>query len=484
MRIQPQLHHMLLQQGERPTLAELLKVGDRVEATVLRIAGDTAILRLAGETARVANTSDLQLVPGETLVLEMTSREGDVLVARPAGEGASATPPSDQQVVDQVMRTLDVPPGEESAGIVRTMIRGELPLTREAFQSIKLGQFMTREIVNRLNVVAGEKPAVDGAPQPAEEPVKGLPVKPGVVPREPAAGAGEAPRTGELQRSLDLPLKEVFRALPSLIDTLATREPQATFERAPLQELGQLVQGGDRLTEALVLLTKMGDNVTLKQLLLLDQTVFAKAPATQDLSALVRGLGDLLSSLDLGPSWSQGIEETSDGQEHATKLLERLVQTAVDQGRGEEAERLRGHLDVYREKMDFLMRVQEQYHFVHLPLIRDDRLYGMDLLVKKRGNRKDPEAPITLYVGLDTHHLDRVKVLFTYEKGKLDLTFKLRSGAAVRAVEAGLKGLEDALESIDLTRLRIRVVLDEEPSIKEAFFDGTPDAYATIDARV
>ncbi len=485
MRVQSQLHRMLLQSVDRPNLVELLRVGDRVEAKVLRVTGETVLLSLAGERARVANTSDLQLVPGESLVLEMTSREGDVLIARPASVAPPA--PSDQQVIEQLARTLDIPLNEESGRILQTMIRGGLPLTKEAFQSVKLGQFMTREIVDQLTRVLLPQASEGQGKSVMHKTADPHPVQGDLGGSASAAKVEQKPaneQAPQVQRAFDLPMKEVFRVLPALMNTLEAAEQPVTDRGETLETLVRMVDSGERLTEALVLLTKAGGDLTLKQLFLLDRTVFAGSPATRDLSALVRGLEQLLAQADVRPEILDALSNEKNEEQAVTRLLENLVRAATEKGHGEEAERLQTHLETYREKMDFLVRLQDQYHFVHVPLERRDAVLGMDLFVKKRGNRKDPDAPITLYIGLDTHFLDRVKVLFSYDKRYLDLTFKLATEGARLRVEGALDELERILEPLGLQDIRVQAVVEEEPSIKEAFFDMTPDAYATIDARV
>jgi len=228
---------------------------------------------------------------------------------------------------------------------------------------------------------------------------------------------------------------------------------------------------------------------SIQNLAMLDKLVFGKDTIGNQLLGLIETLNDapdkipqelkvLLNELD-----GMGLKDDNKLDEILSRISENL-ESNVEKESGPLSE-VKSQVVNIQQSIEYMRDMNENISYFQLPLQVNDELHSVDFFVKKRKNTNKSEDETTIFISLDTHHLETVQVLVEYKKQTVGIQFRLSDQIVLDKLEASQSVLDEQLEDVTKKSFDVHFRIKDKTSTNlDVIAEISSTSSATIDMKV
>ncbi|MBM7560570.1 hypothetical protein [Fusibacter tunisiensis] len=464
----------LMNQPDVPAKTKQL-IGSIIEGQVIALEGETLSVEVDGEVIKLQNQSSHAFQKGDFISAQIVDVKDGALWIRVADD----LPQETEDIPMQLLNKMKLPTTPINQEIVKALIQNEVPVTLTTVKSMQ-------NAIKEVGVFSAE---FSTAPEPTREmalanldkPLKEMilfMMKDEQTPERSneSLSTFKTNDSGHVERLLTTPLanevikaeaKGVFEALKqvlnvesSLPDTKVVQELLNQFE-----------------VNRSSVLVRENLELTLKNLTLIEAAIQNKNPVSE---AFVKLL-DQISKLPLKDHVVSQALEILVNEATNDEKVESLLQWAKQSGLSESiVEEMQTQFSIVKELKQVPQGVPDSIAFYQFPIQLEKEFTTVDLYVKKRHKKVDPDD-LYLLVALNTHNCGEVRCAVHKMKSHYDLAFSLEEKDTRDLFKMNQLNLEMVLNEMGISDVSIRFGVKELDFVQS--FEPEHDGF-TIDMKV
>ncbi len=202
----------------------------------------------------------------------------------------------------------------------------------------------------------------------------------------------------------------------------------------------------------------------------------------------------------LGKIWSSNISQfstqtqqlikhlLSNGKDvNAKKVLEDIIQSIKQSDNYSNNTKLQQSVQAGEQlskSISYIKQVQENLAYLQWPVVINDEMRTVDFFVKKNTKKQSRDGAMTIFLSLETHQLDTVQALVSYEKNRLGINFILENDNAYKIFDNRKLLFKDTINKMIDKEVVIHVTLKEKKRIFDIVSNFFSNDNKMIDVKV